>query len=484
MLTATGGALRGSTALLRLPNQALPVILLGLLMPAVALAQAPTQGQPPAPQLSPKAAYEQAMHPLEVTRHAISNWSDTEVGALTVAMAQAKSSCDLRDPKAFSGDDLIELARLCSLGQNWAATIEASQRYIAAEGPKPELGQAYAGMIEALLHRKIEPAAFAAAQTMLSAVPYDTLTAETLDETIDWMRFVHTDDALTLAKAREPLLLGRLRVAAAVHTAPDPGAVPLQAVQPLQSLHEMYSEGLDLAALQQLSRVPEAEIAATVAGLDSALPATLTPDEAIPIATARRRYGLLGQRLPDLTRPLHPADGTHPVALTSLDLLPLLPQLPAVNAITGLLLFPDWCAQCLRMAARVPQTVFTVAGHEAYLHNLLAETTAPNPERKTPGSENTPLTPADAANLLRGTPTLVVDPSFLDQFAVTDVPFLILTDYRGIVRVLQPVSDEALQPGGTIDAAIARVGGEWPDPRLVPKPAAASQAAHSGPSKP
>jgi len=34
--------------------------------------------------------------------------------------------------------------------------------------------------------------------------------------------------------------------------------------------------------------------------------------------------------------------------------------------------------------------------------------------------------------------------------------------------VLQPVGDSALEPGDTIDSAIARVGNQWPSPKLKP----------------
>jgi hypothetical protein len=122
------------------------------------------------------------------------------------------------------------------------------------------------------------------------------------------------------------------------------------------------------------------------------------------------------------------------------------------------------------MGTRLPTTVFTVAGHEAYLYGLLAQTVSPNPPPKDPAATPAPYTPADAVNYLRYTPTLVVDPSLLDQFAVTDVPLLILTDPQGIVRVLQPVSDDAILPGGTIDSAIALVGSQW-HTRVVTPPA-------------
>jgi hypothetical protein len=65
-------------------------------------------------------------------------------------------------------------------------------------------------------------------------------------------------------------------------------------------------------------------------------------------------------------------------------------------------------------------------------------------------------------------------PSTLSQSSLrpghAPVPLLILTDPQGIVRVLQPVSDDAILPGGTIDSAIALVGSQW-HTRVVTPPA-------------
>jgi hypothetical protein len=436
-----------------------PLLLAILLLPAVSLAQTPVA----APQLSPKAAYDKAIHPLELTRHSISNWSDTEVAALNVSMAHAKSDCSTRAPKTFTGADLIDLATLCSLGQSFTSVIDAATLYIAADAPKPQLTQAYADLIDAQLHLKNERDALVSAQAMLTAVPYDTLTAETVDEAIRFMQFVYTPDALSLSVARETLLLATLKAAAGA----TPSTPTYPGAEPPQSIHELYADGIALAALQQLAKSPLDSATATVTALDAALPATLSPDDAIPITVTRRRYALLGQPLLNLKRPTHPANLRKPVALTSLD-PPGLPDLPAHHAMTALLLFPDWCPQCIRMATKLPETVFTVAGHEAYLYGLLAQTVPPNPPPTPQAKGATLFTPADAANDLLDTPTLVVDPSFLDQFAVDDVPYLILADSQGIVRVLQSVSDDALNPGDTIDSAIARVGAQWPSPRTNP----------------
>lgn len=440
-------------------------------LPTISLAQTPAANR----QLTPNAAYQEAIHPLEITRHSISNWSDTEVAALKASIAHAQADCAARDPKTFFGSDLIDLAKLCALGQSYPAIITAATLYIAADEPKPQLTQAYTDLIDAQLHLKDERDALASTLAMLVAVPYDTLTAETVDEAIRFMQFVYTPDALSLSLAREPLLLATIRATAAAKPATPTYPEP----EPPQSLHELYADGIALAALQQLAKSSPESITATLDALNAALPATLSPDDAIPIAVTRRRYALLGQPLPNLKRPAHPTNPRKPVALTSLDLpsLPRLPNLPAHNAITALLLFPDWCPQCIRMATKLPETVFTVAGHEAYLYGLLAQTVPPNAPSTAQGNGPTLFSPADAADLLRNTPTLIVDPSFLDQFAVDDVPYLILTDSQGIVRVLQSVSDDDLNPGAAIDSAIARVGAQWPSPRLNPPPPAAKAPA-------
>src|ERR1700744_5795021 len=102
------------------PQALLAAILFSPAAPAQKL-QTTAPSTPALQQLSPKAAYDGAMHPLEVTRHSIANWSDTEKQALQVTIKQAATECAARDPKGFTGDALVDLARLCALGQSWPA---------------------------------------------------------------------------------------------------------------------------------------------------------------------------------------------------------------------------------------------------------------------------------------------------------------------------------------------------------------------------
>ena len=59
-------------------------------------------------------------------------------------MEQARLECAARSPQTFRSDDLVALARLCSLGQQWSSVTAAAKQYIeSTDTPKPLLAQAY-----------------------------------------------------------------------------------------------------------------------------------------------------------------------------------------------------------------------------------------------------------------------------------------------------------------------------------------------------
>ncbi len=92
----------------------------GLLINARSDAQA-TAPAPDKPQttLTPGALYKQALHPLDVVRSSMNNWSDSETAAFLVGVRMARDACGQASPENYSGGDLYDLARLCSLGQDW-----------------------------------------------------------------------------------------------------------------------------------------------------------------------------------------------------------------------------------------------------------------------------------------------------------------------------------------------------------------------------
>ena len=448
--------------------------LIGRLALAAALsftAAAAAQTAPP-PQLSPEAAYAQALQPLTLTRTSVANWSETELAALHIAVEQARLACAARPAENFTGDALVALARLCSLGQQWPAVSDAAGRYIhdRASQPTPLLSQAYALAIDAALHQHDQAAALAASQTMLATLPYDTTADQAINETLRYLQLAYTADALRLYAAREPILLAALRA--------EPTPISETATPSQLSRAALYADGLAYAALEQFARQP-AEATAIVTTLDAALAtpsAALQPDDAIPIAAARRQYALLGKPLPaiPITLSLY-APGESPRINTD------------YGSSTVLLLFPPWCAQCVSMAQSFMSTLFRLSDRNVHLDGLLAQDPPPVPATPDPAMQPsgrpgnsrqgnakkhaspaattesaTASAPKSAAEQLRHTPTLVVPVQTLDQFSATDFPLLIATDSKGIVRFLQPAPENALEPGGFLEQVAARIAAQWP----------------------
>jgi len=426
-----------------------------LFLPLLLNCIAVSQTTPPAPpQLSPQSAYDQVMRPLEITRRAISNWSDAETAALAIAIKQATEACGARTPDQFSGDDLIAYARLCALGQQWPTVLTAATRYISSTDAKPQLAQAYAYQIGATLHTNYRKAILADSVAMLNAVPYTSITDETLDGALHYLQLAFTPEALTLYAARQPILLAALRTPPSTPTTGSDAPVPI---------HTLYADGLAFAALQQFAGDPNSATK-TENELNAALPSTLQPDDSIPIDESRRQYALLGSHLPAISFTL---------SLFAPN------ETPRINtnygAATVLFLFPDWCAQCIRLAQQLLPTLYRVSENEVHLYALLAQPAPPvaappkTPPKPAPArsrattSETIPPEPQKtAAEQLRGTPTIIVPPATLAQFAATDFPLLIATDSKGIIRFIQPAGETALNPGDFLDQITVHIAKQWP----------------------
>jgi len=149
------------------------------------------------------------------------------------------------------------------------------------------------------------------------------------------------------------------------------------------------------------------------------------------------------------------------------------------------LLFPEWCAQCVRLAQQILPTLFRISESEVHLYALLAQPAlpvaappkGPNFSKLKPSSTESAQSerPKTAAEQLRGTPTLIVPPAIISQFAATDFPLLIATDPKGIIRFIQPASETALNPGDFLDQIIMHIAKQWP--RQTPPPATAPSTA-------
>jgi hypothetical protein len=473
----------------------LPVLLLSVSLRVadaqVTLQPSPASSQPrssvdspqPALQLSPQAAYDQAARPLDITRRPVENWSDVEQAALKVAQGQAKDACLARTPYQFKGEDLLAYARLCAFAEQWEPVQQAATSYLIAQRAAtpaeqatgfPNLSMAFDYEVQASLHLGNSNNAFGTAQTMLRTVPYDDLASDATNAVVRYIQLVQTDQALAVLAQRQPILLSLLKA----NTPPSPAAAT--SAHPPLSIHELYADAIDLPAMQQFANRPK-EAAASFAELEAALPSTLSPDDTIMTGESRRRYLLLGSPLPAI------------VASTSL----LEPPFTAPRDLntkfgtaTVFLLFPNWCAQCIRMGS----TFFTTATGRlkpkgVRFYGLLAQPDQGPPIPKPPpavsakpsggssklakpsasagatgGIPHVEITMSAAPNpaeILMGTPTLIVPPATLDTFVSTDFPLIIVTDFRGIVRYIQPAPDNALVRDGLIDQLADRVTEQW-----------------------
>lgn len=400
-----------------------------------------------APALSPGAAYQEAMRPVEITRRSIANWSQTEQASLAVSIRQASDACAERSYDTYSGNDLADYARLCSLGQAWPVVILAANRYVGDKANETRLAEVYAEKIDADLHLKKEPEAVQDTRAMLGVVPYKSTAADASDEALNYMEVLYTPDAIQLADLREPLILQVLVTELAASPTELSEGMSLRL-----SIADLYRQGIRLAFLQQLDGQTEAA-KQSIRRLDDAAAFGLTSDDRLKVAAMQHTYAQLGQPL-GVLRPS-----------SSLDVSGHLPDIPAHNAITVLLLFPDWCAQCIRLGRQIPGTVFTVEGHEAYAFSLLVQTVPPQTASKAShvGSNWVEeFDPALAARYLQGTPTVTIESQLLSRFNAVDIPMLIATDSHGIARYIGTAADSALQPGQTVDSLVAIIGKRWP----------------------
>ena len=163
-------------------------------------AESPTQ--------TPGEIYKEAMHPLEVVRGSLDNWSDAELGALTVGIHKAKDACDAVQPDDYSGGDLYDLARLCALGQDWNAANTAAIAYIASH-LEAHRAQAYALSVNALVHINAIDLAVQTTREMMR-LPYDAEVAYAVRYMKDQLEQTSNPLALELATEEHPAIVAAL----------------------------------------------------------------------------------------------------------------------------------------------------------------------------------------------------------------------------------------------------------------------------------
>jgi hypothetical protein len=396
---------------------------------------------PPAPTMeSPANVYKELMQPLDQVRSSLDNWSPAELAALAAGIKRAQQYCGQIAPASVGGDDLYQLARICTFGQQWNAADAAASAYIGSANEKsaaqPYQALAYAIRVNALLNLKDTTMAIEVARSMLHSVPYDATVDQSMAYLIHYLAMSLDDGVLPLARERQPFLLTALESGSALQEQSGETSNGASIGTGIGTA-ALYDEGLELAYLEQYAgRRNEAEQAR--AALDAALakvPADKIDNRA-EIERARAQYALLGETLP----PIH----ILPYATPGYPR----PRInPEYGTATVLLLFPEWCAQCRKMMQ--PLNSFLSRNNAAGIHTygvlaLDADETATDPFQ------------GDRLKDLLHTPTLTTPSTTLESFGAVTFPFVVITDGAGRIRFLGAVAQNAFDAGGFVEQVIER----------------------------
>ena len=362
----------------------------------------------------------------------LDNWSDSELGALTAGMHEAREECSKAKPEDYSGDDLYDLARVCALGQDWNSTYTVAQRYIAGEDAGHR-ARAYAMEVNALIQMADLSRAVATTREMLAKLPYDAAVSESTGYITTYLEQALDPDALVLA------LLHHAAIVEALNK-----GVPLQESNGADtvSVGSLYESGMQLAFLE---RYAGADLPATVVvqGLRSALPKPelLNVEDQRLIQAADTRYGLLGAPQPSLEILK---------SLLSPTAKPVLKHVDGVS--TVLLLVPEWCTQCRKMVK--PMAAFA-QGNKAQAKAAPKFTAYALMFQNSAQDAGLPLKD-ETQNDVQGTSTFLVSPDTAASFGATEFPTGIVEDKRGNIVYVGLLPSNAFAPKGLIEEIVDR----------------------------
>ncbi|MGB6829876.1 MAG: hypothetical protein WBE41_17645 [Terracidiphilus sp.] len=423
--------------------------------PAVPITQpsqpsAPTQSAPAT--LTPGEIYKQAMHPLDVVRSEIGNWSDSEQQALGVGVKMARETCDNDKPESYRDDDLYDLARLCALGQDWIQAYVVAQDYIAALY-HTHRAQAFAISVSALIHVNDIDTAVATARTMLRSLPYDAEVAYSIRSLKDYLEQAGNPAAIMLAELEHPAIIDALKQGS-----------PLKAEnsEAVMGIGALFDSGMQLAFFERYAG-DDKTAGATVSDLEDALgtKAPISGADWLQISRVRAEYNLIGWRLPQIEiqrsletkaakvpSPAGAAHAQHAPALKQTSALVPPINGPDFGSATVLVLFPEWCAQCRAMMKTV--TEFATLNAETPIHawGLMYADAAQNADDPVAVS---------TAKELEGTNTLIVSSASAAKFSPNDFPLAIVVDHSGVVRFIGAIPTDSFNGNGYMQRIIVRM---------------------------
>lgn len=374
----------------------------------------------------PGAIYKDAMHPLDVVRQSLENWSDSELAALSIGMKMARDACDKMRPDDYSKDDLYDLAHLCAFGQDWNPANAAAQRYIASKAPEHR-AQAYAISVGAFVHMNAADLALATTREMLRVLPYDAEAAYTVRYMKDYLETAGSPHALELAEEEHAKILDALSQ-----------GVPLKstygdAVVSTGSLYQMAME----AAFFERYAGDDTQAAADLADVERALPpnAVLTGEDRQEIDSVKLQYHLIGTALEPIPVIKSYKSATAKARIEA-----------NFGAATALVVFPDWCVQCKKMMPTMTQFGNENAETPIFVYGLIF---------KEEGEEAAP----DTQKELLGTDVMEVSENTAHRFGATDYPLGILVDHTGVVRFIGVLPSDAFNGDGYMEKVITRMVG-------------------------
>jgi thiol-disulfide isomerase/thioredoxin len=410
----------------------------GQVLAAALSISAPNQTHPPAPVTNsattdaelPGAIYKEAMHPLDVVRQSLENWSDSELAALGIGMKMAHDACDKMRPEDYSKDDLYDLAHLCAFGQDWNPANTAAQRYIASKAPEHR-AQAYAISVGAMVHINAIDLAVATTRELLRAEPYDAEVAYTIRYMKDYLETTGSPDALKLAEQEHGKIMDALSK-----------GTPLKATygDAVVNTGLLFDMAMEAAFFERYAG-DDAQAAIYLADAERALPpnAALTGEDRQEIDSSKLQYHLLGTELEHIPiiRSFRFATSKAKIA-TDIG--------ANFGAATALVVFPDWCVQCRKMMPTMTQFGAANADTPIYAYGLIF---------KENGEEATP----DTQKELLGTDVLEVSEETAHSFGTTDYPLGILVDHTGVIRFIGVLPSDAFNGDGYMEKVITRMVG-------------------------
>jgi thiol-disulfide isomerase/thioredoxin len=383
---------------------------------------------PPAsiPTDRPGVIYKEAMHPLEVVRQSLDNWSDSELAALHLGMQMAREACDKMNPEDFNNDDLYDLAHLCAFGQDWNPANTAAQRYIAGKAPEHR-AQAYAISVGAFVHLNAVDLALGTTQEMLEREPYDAEVAYTLRYMKDELETKGNPKALELAAEEHPKIIDALSK-----------GTPLKAAHgdAMVSTGLLYEMAIEAAFFARYAG-DDAQAAALLGDVERALPqnAVVTAEDRQEIDGVNLQYHLLGTSL-----------GHIPVIRSSKSPSAKTQIGPNFGAATVLVVFPDWCVQCKKMLPEMARFSSANAEKPIYTYGLIfsqnGEKTATIPQKEPLGAD-----------------TIEISQETARGFGITDYPLGIVVDHAGVIHFIGVLPSDAFNDDGYVGKILTRIVG-------------------------